>query len=73
MLEGVVRGQTGLFPAYCVQEVRLRNPDGHKSGGIVTQHPTASPQQRVVGRREQQQQQQLQVYNGMPKVKVAPG
>ncbi len=27
MLEGLLRGRAGLFPANCVQEVKLRNPD----------------------------------------------
>ncbi|XP_044018295.1 uncharacterized protein LOC122859028 isoform X8 [Aphidius gifuensis] len=52
LLEGVLRGQgTGLFPAHCVQEVRLRHtnipmgPQIIRDGGI---------RHRVAGRRESQ-------------------
>ena len=54
MLEGVLRGKSGFFPASCVQEVRLRNPDSLKQ---------VMGAARVAGRREvrdQQQQQQQQ-------------
>ena len=53
MLEGVLRGKSGIFPASCVQEVRLRNPDSLKQ---------VMGAARVAGRREvrEQQQQQLQ-------------
>ncbi|XP_075212417.1 SH3 and multiple ankyrin repeat domains protein 3-like isoform X2 [Lycorma delicatula] len=49
LLEGNLRGETGLFPPHCVQEVRLRQ-------GLVPPPPPAAPLQRrnsrVVGRRE---------------------
>ncbi|XP_011306794.1 SH3 and multiple ankyrin repeat domains protein 2 isoform X5 [Fopius arisanus] len=50
LLEGVLRGQgTGLFPAHCVQEVRLRHtniPLGHQLA--------REGRNRVLGRRESQ-------------------
>jgi hypothetical protein len=49
MLEGVLRGKSGFFPAGCVQEVRLRNPDALKAAGVPG---------RVAGRREEREQQQ---------------
>ena len=58
MLEGVLRGKSGFFPASCVQEVRLRNPDSLKQ---------VMGAARVAGRREvreQQQQQQQQPDQG---------
>lgn len=68
-LEGALRGVTGVFPASCVQEVRLRNPEGVMKGQQQQQQqPTAvvSPvqqqQQRVQGRREIMQQQQMEVH-----------
>ena len=51
MLEGVLRGKSGIFPANCVQEVRLRNPDALKQSIVMG----AS---RVAGRREVREQQQ---------------
>ena len=53
MLEGVLRGQSGIFPAHCVQEVRLRNPESLKQSIVMG----AS---RVAGRREVREQQQQQ-------------
>jgi hypothetical protein len=53
MLEGVLRGQSGFFPAHCVQEVRLRNPESLKQSIVMG----AS---RVAGRREVREQQQQQ-------------
>ncbi|XP_020279553.1 SH3 and multiple ankyrin repeat domains protein 2-like isoform X7 [Pseudomyrmex gracilis] len=50
LLEGVLRGQgTGLFPAHCVQEVRLR----HTNIPLGPQ-PTRDGRNRVLGRRESQ-------------------
>ncbi|XP_069950590.1 protein shank isoform X2 [Cherax quadricarinatus] len=46
MLEGVLRGITGLFPPHCVQEVRLRNPQAVRESLIAPQVA------RVQGRRE---------------------
>ncbi|XP_057332507.1 SH3 and multiple ankyrin repeat domains protein 2-like isoform X7 [Microplitis mediator] len=51
LLEGVLRGQgTGLFPAHCVQEVRLR----HTNIPLGPQHMREG-RNRVMGRREAQQ------------------
>ncbi|XP_053594900.1 SH3 and multiple ankyrin repeat domains protein 2 isoform X6 [Microplitis demolitor] len=51
LLEGVLRGQgTGLFPAHCVQEVRLR----HTNIPLGSQHMREG-RNRVMGRREAQQ------------------
>ncbi|XP_044579479.1 protein shank isoform X6 [Cotesia glomerata] len=51
LLEGVLRGQgTGLFPAHCVQEVRLR----HTNIPLGPQHMREG-RNRVIGRREAQQ------------------
>ncbi|XP_011880377.1 PREDICTED: uncharacterized protein LOC105568913 isoform X2 [Vollenhovia emeryi] len=50
LLEGVLRGQgTGLFPAHCVQEVRLR----HTNIPLGPQ-PARDERNRVLGRRESQ-------------------
>ncbi|KAL0102078.1 hypothetical protein PUN28_018551 [Cardiocondyla obscurior] len=50
LLEGVLRGQgTGLFPAHCVQEVRLR----HTNIPLGPQ-PARDARNRVLGRRESQ-------------------
>ncbi|XP_025989341.1 protein shank isoform X9 [Solenopsis invicta] len=50
LLEGVLRGQgTGLFPAHCVQEVRLR----HTNIPLGPQ-PARDGRNRVLGRRESQ-------------------
>ncbi|KAI4472935.1 hypothetical protein M0802_016418, partial [Mischocyttarus mexicanus] len=50
LLEGVLRGQgTGLFPAHCVQEVRLR----HTNIPLGPQ-PSRDGRNRVLGRRESQ-------------------
>ena len=71
-LEGSLRGQTGTFPAHCVQEVRLRNPPQSTSAASVTSDLTSNPRSpasvisngsvnnnnRVVGRREVKEQQQ---------------
>nr|XP_027226662.1 protein shank-like isoform X2 [Penaeus vannamei] len=46
MLEGVIRGVTGVFPPQCVQEVRLRNPQAVRESLIAPQVA------RVQGRRE---------------------
>ncbi|XP_050736843.1 SH3 and multiple ankyrin repeat domains protein 2-like isoform X5 [Eriocheir sinensis] len=46
MLEGVLRGVTGVFPPHCVQEVRLRNPQAVRESLIAPQVA------RVQGRRE---------------------
>ena len=60
MLEGLLRGQSGLFPAACVQEVRLRNPDALRrhQHAISKVNEVSSAAGRVAGRREQTQQQQ---------------
>ena len=44
LLEGVLHGQSGLFPADCVQEVRLRNLNNMKQNLVVAP--------RIPGRRE---------------------
>ncbi|XP_070151301.1 protein shank isoform X8 [Polyergus mexicanus] len=50
LLEGILRGQgTGLFPAHCVQEVRLR----HTNIPLGPQ-PARDGRNRVLGRRESQ-------------------
>ena len=50
LLEGVLRGQgTGLFPAHCVQEVRLRHTNIPIGPQIVREG-----RNRVLGRRESQ-------------------
>ena len=53
MLEGVLRGKSGIFPASCVQEVRLRNPESLKQSIVMGAA-------RVAGRREFREQQQQQ-------------
>ena len=53
MLEGVLRGKSGIFPASCVQEVRLRNPESLKQSIVMGAA-------RVAGRREVREQQQQQ-------------
>ena len=53
MLEGVLRGKTGIFPGHCVQEVRLRNPEALKQAIVMGAA-------RVAGRREVREQQQQQ-------------
>ena len=64
MLEGLLRGKSGYFPAKCVQEVRLRNPDSIRANSITSSSPygTANvnlgPSVRVTGRRETREQQQ---------------
>ena len=73
MLQGVLRGQSGYFPAQCVQEVRLRNPESHRMNAAVPVLPNDTPMNtaglqmgqattgaRVPGRRETREQQQLQ-------------
>ncbi|EFN85878.1 SH3 and multiple ankyrin repeat domains protein 3, partial [Harpegnathos saltator] len=51
LLEGVLRGQgTGLFPAHCVQEVRLR----HTNIPLGPPQPARDGRNRVLGRRESQ-------------------
>ena len=50
MLEGCLRGMTGLFPPHCVQEVRLRNPQAVKDSLMGPQVA------RVQGRREMMHQ-----------------
>ena len=73
MLQGVLRGQSGYFPAQCVQEVRLRNPESHKMNAGAPILPNARSMNtaglqvgqattgaRVPGRRETREQQQLQ-------------
>ena len=51
LLEGVLRGQgTGLFPAHCVQEVRLR----HTNIPLGPQPSRDGRNPRVLGRRESQ-------------------
>lgn len=53
LLEGHLRGQgTGLFPAHCVQEVRLRHNANMPMGGA--QQSRDSRNNRVIGRREAQ-------------------
>ena len=42
MIEGALKGHKGLFPINCVQEVRLRNPEGMRMAQTS----------RVTGRRE---------------------
>ena len=42
MLEGLLRGQKGLFPSHCVQEVRLRNPQSVKQA--ITTAPRITSQ-----------------------------
>ncbi|XP_066989733.1 protein shank isoform X5 [Macrobrachium rosenbergii] len=46
MLEGTIRGVSGVFPPQCVQEVRLRNPQAIRESLIAPQVA------RVQGRRE---------------------
>ena len=73
MLQGVLRGQSGYFPAQCVQEVRLRNPESHRMNAAVPLLPNGRSMNatglqigpvtggaRVPGRRETREQQQLQ-------------
>ncbi|XP_066603694.1 SH3 and multiple ankyrin repeat domains protein 2 isoform X2 [Prorops nasuta] len=51
LLEGSLRGQgTGLFPANCVQEVRLR----HTNIPLGAREPARDARNRVLGRRESQ-------------------
>ncbi|XP_011347303.1 protein shank isoform X10 [Ooceraea biroi] len=51
LLEGILRGQgTGLFPAHCVQEVRLR----HTNIPLGPPQPARDGRNRVLGRRESQ-------------------
>ncbi|XP_014207682.1 SH3 and multiple ankyrin repeat domains protein 3 isoform X2 [Copidosoma floridanum] len=56
LLEGVLRGQgTGLFPAHCVQEVRLRHtniPLGQQA--VAREAAAVANRSRVLGRRESQ-------------------
>ncbi|XP_031782125.1 protein shank isoform X10 [Nasonia vitripennis] len=58
LLEGVLRGQgTGLFPAHCVQEVRLRHtniPLGPQAVAREVAAAAAASRNRVLGRRESQ-------------------
>ena len=64
-LEGVLRGQTGVFPSKCVQEVRLRNPDKQQQQSALCQTKNAtldSPQQRVQGRRDKRQKENLEQF-----------
>ncbi|XP_042225629.1 protein shank-like isoform X5 [Homarus americanus] len=60
MLEGVLRGITGLFPPHCVQEVRLRNPQAVRESLIAPQVA------RVQGRREMMVQQH---YGTAPRIR----
>ena len=54
LLEGLLRGKSGLFPARCVQEVRLRNPDALRHHQhAISLAPSPSSNGRVAGRREQ--------------------
>lgn len=60
MLEGVLRGVTGIFPPHCVQEVRLRNPQAVRESLIAPQVA------RVQGRREMMIQQH---YGTAPRIR----
>ena len=70
MLEGSARGKSGLFPAKCVQEVRLRNPESLRTNPVPSSSPYMQPAvssngnpsstARVPGRRETREQQQSQ-------------
>lgn len=56
-LEGIVKNgenATGLFPAHCVQEVRLRNPN-IQTPMMVARDSRQYSNNRVVGRRESTQ------------------
>ncbi|XP_040569344.1 uncharacterized protein Prosap isoform X2 [Lepeophtheirus salmonis] len=59
-LEGMIRGQSGYFPASCAQEVRLRNPDAVHSPPITS---TPAPGSRVLGRRELRENRPYQFLN----------
>ena len=68
MLEGLLQGKSGFFPAKCVQEVRLRNPESLKANSLTSSaspynNPNGgntTPTIRVAGRRETREQQQAQ-------------
>ena len=68
MLEGVLQGKSGYFPAKCVQEVRLRNPESIKANSLASSSSpyntpnvgNTTPNTRVAGRREVREQQQAQ-------------
>ena len=70
ILEGSARGKSGLFPAKCVQEVRLRNPESLRATAVSSSSPYMQPSvasngeppstARVPGRRETREQQQSQ-------------
>ncbi len=51
MLEGLLHGRSGLFPAGCVREVHLRNPDTLRSHQKDISSVTDRVS-RVAGRRE---------------------
>ena len=69
MLEGLLQGKSGFFPAKCVQEVRLRNPESLKANSSTSSsspynNPNGgNPNTRVAGRRETREQQQQQAQN----------
>ena len=73
MLEGSARGKSGLFPAKCVQEVRLRNPESLRVTPVASSSPYMQPSvashgnppstARVPGRRETREQQQQSQQN----------
>ena len=68
MLEGMLQGKSGFFPAKCVQEVRLRNPESLKANSLASSSSpyntsnvvNTTPTTRVAGRRETREQQQAQ-------------
>ncbi|XP_049825338.1 SH3 and multiple ankyrin repeat domains protein 2 isoform X3 [Aethina tumida] len=75
-LEGIVKNggnATGLFPAHCVQEVRLRNPN-IQTPMMVARDSRQYSNNRVVGRRESTQssskhfatQPRTKKYTGLP-------
>ena len=65
MLEGILQGKSGFFPAKCVQEVRLRNPESLKANSLASSSSpynnssvgNTTPTTRVAGRRETREQQ----------------
>ncbi|KAK7078928.1 hypothetical protein SK128_002588 [Halocaridina rubra] len=59
MLEGTIRGVTGVFPPQCVQEVRLRNPQAVRESLIAPQVA------RIQGRREMM----VQHYGTAPRIR----
>jgi len=61
---GALRGKTGYFPAFCVQEVRLRNPNSLKQA-LAIEASRIQDHQEVHEQQQELHQDQMQVGGGV--------